>query len=435
MCDTMVAVQNSTADGVVWFAKNSDREPGEAQIIEHLPRINHHDSKTLQCTYLEIPQSRETNEVLLSRPFWMWGAEIGSNEKGVTIGNEAVWTKLPVEKTGLTGMDLLRLALERTTTAREALDLITWFLKKYGQGGSCGYRNKKFRYHNSFLIADSTQAWVLETAGPFWAAEKVQGIRTISNLLSIGKEFDLISDGAYSFAQSRGWCKSAHDFSFAQAFSEPKYSAFSGGARRSACTLRSLKNSEGKLQRNDFFKALREHNGLAPEDGWRMTMPCAHSSWWPTRAAGQTTSSMVSRLHETQKTHWLTGTSSPCLSIFKPVRMGGHLLCTGAPPGAGYDSDSLFWRHERLHRLVLKNYGPLKNLFNDARLALEADFVSSYGNETSNSRGNENWERHREILPEWIDLVERGLHSGANLSLFHRYWTQQEKLDGMAAIR
>src|SRR5689334_12454876 len=124
MCDTLVATQSHTADQSIWFAKNSDREPGEAQIVEHLPRQTHHDSR-LQCAYLVIPQAAETYEVLLSRPFWMWGAEIGANEYGVTIGNEAVWTKLPVEKTGLTGMDLLRLALERSTTAKEALELIT----------------------------------------------------------------------------------------------------------------------------------------------------------------------------------------------------------------------------------------------------------------------------------------------------------------------
>jgi secernin len=430
----MVAVQNSTVDGAVWFAKNSDREPGEAQVIEHLPRRNRNSAKTLQCTYLEIPQFEQTNEVLLSRPFWMWGAEIGSNEHGVTIGNEAVWTKLPVEKTGLTGMDLLRLALERTATAQDALNLITSFLKSHGQGGACGYRNKKFRYHNSFIIADPTGAWVLETAGKFWAAEKVQGVRTISNLLSIGKEFDLISDDAYPFARSQGWCKSATDFDFAQAFSEPKYSAFSGGARRSACTLRSLKCKAGKLAREDFFEALRDHNGFAPEEGWRMKMPCAHSSWWPTRAAGQTTSSMVSRLQESQPTHWLTGTSSPCLSVFKPVVMGSDLLFSGASPGEGYDGESLFWRHERLHRLVLKNYEPLKQLFNDARLALEAGFGSSNPNEYSNLYCNETWERHRQILPEWLRLVAKELPNDAKFSLFDRYWRQQEKLDGMAAF-
>ncbi len=120
MCDTIVAVPPATADGAVWFGKNSDREPGEAQLVEHLPAQRFSAPAKLQCTYVEIPQAAQTYEVLLSRPFWMWGAEIGVNQRGLAIGNEAVFTKVPVPKTGLTGMDLLRLALERSATAREA---------------------------------------------------------------------------------------------------------------------------------------------------------------------------------------------------------------------------------------------------------------------------------------------------------------------------
>jgi dipeptidase len=430
MCDTLVAVQNSTADGKIWFAKNSDREPGEAQVVEQIPRKTHKNTAKLQCTHIAIPQAEQTFEVLLSRPFWMWGAEIGSNEHGLTIGNEAVWTKLPIDKIGLTGMDLLRLALERTATAGEALDFITSFLKQHGQGGACGYRNKNFRYHNSFLIADPTEAWVLETAGKFWAAEKVRGVRTISNVLSIGKEFDLISDDAYTFARSKGWCKSAADFDFAASFSDAKYSAFSGGVERSACTLRNLKTNSGRLEREDFFATLRDHNGYKPEVGWRMKMPCAHSSWWPTRAAGQTTGSMVSRLGKDQQTHWLTGTSSPCLSIFKPFVLGGELIATGAMPSEGYDEESLFWRHERLHRLVLRDYEPLKKIFDDARMALEADFVASKENIYAPEHCNAVWEKHRQILPEWLNLVERATQNPTSFSLFNRYWSQQEKLDG-----
>lgn len=65
-----------------------------------------------QCTYIEIDQTAHTHAVVLSKPSWMWGAEMGANEHGVVIGNEAVWTKLNdfVEDSEerLLGMDLLR---------------------------------------------------------------------------------------------------------------------------------------------------------------------------------------------------------------------------------------------------------------------------------------------------------------------------------------
>lgn len=57
------------------------------------------------------------------------------------------------------------------------MDVITELLDKYGQGGNCMEDQCGFTYHNSFLISDRTEAWVLETAGKYWAAEKVEGKR------------------------------------------------------------------------------------------------------------------------------------------------------------------------------------------------------------------------------------------------------------------
>ena len=139
MCDTVVAVGNSTKDGSVILGKNSNRVANEAHNIEYIPRKKHSRNSKVKCTYISIPQVEQTYDVLLLKPFWMFGCEMGANEHCLTIGNEAVWTKEPIRNTGLLGMDLMRLALERTKTAKTALEAIVSLLGEYGQGGQCSY--------------------------------------------------------------------------------------------------------------------------------------------------------------------------------------------------------------------------------------------------------------------------------------------------------
>uniref|UniRef100_A0A667I6I2 Secernin-2 n=1 Tax=Lynx canadensis TaxID=61383 RepID=A0A667I6I2_LYNCA len=161
-CDCFVSVPPASAIPAVIFV----------QEVVFVPAGTH----ALACTYSEVEQVSRTHAVILSRPSWLWGAEMGANEHGVCIGNEAVWTKEPVgEGEALLGMDLLRLALERSSSALEALRVITDLLARYGQGGSCREDPTPFCYHNTFLLADRTEAWVLETAGRLWAAQRIQG--------------------------------------------------------------------------------------------------------------------------------------------------------------------------------------------------------------------------------------------------------------------
>lgn len=62
-----------------------------------------------KCTYIEIEQVAHTYAVVLSRPAWLWGAEMGANEHQVCIGNEAVWGRQSADdEEALLGMDLVR---------------------------------------------------------------------------------------------------------------------------------------------------------------------------------------------------------------------------------------------------------------------------------------------------------------------------------------
>lgn len=59
MCDTIAVVTTEAT----WLAKNSDREPGEAQVVEHVPRVRHAAGARLRATYLALDQAQETFEI------------------------------------------------------------------------------------------------------------------------------------------------------------------------------------------------------------------------------------------------------------------------------------------------------------------------------------------------------------------------------------
>uniref|UniRef100_A0ABI8AJR8 Secernin-2 n=2 Tax=Felis catus TaxID=9685 RepID=A0ABI8AJR8_FELCA len=311
-CDCFVSVPPASAIPAVIFAKNSDRPRDEVQEVVFVPAGTHAPGSRLQCTYIEVEQVSRTHAVILSRPSWLWGAEMGANEHGVCIGNEAVWTKEPVgEGEALLGMDLLRLALERSSSALEALRVITDLLARYGQGGSCREDPTPFCYHNTFLLADRTEAWVLETAGRLWAAQRIQeGARNISNQLSVGTDISAEHADLRTHALAQGWWDGQSTFDFAQVFSLTQQPVRMEAAKaRFRAGQRLLQQQQGGITAEVMMGILRnKESGICMDSG-----------------GFRTTASMVSILPRdpTQPcVHFLTATPDPSRSVFKPFIFG-----------------------------------------------------------------------------------------------------------------
>ena len=424
MCDTLVATSLTTLSGAMLFGKNSDRERNEAQQLQMLPGANHGRGAKVRLTYIEIDQAEATHACLISRPFWMWGAEMGANEHGVVIGNEAMHSVVPAQrKSALTGMDLVRLALERAANAADAVQVITDLLERHGQGGDCGHLGR-FYYHNGFVVADPREAYVVETVGRWWAVERVDGVRTLSNAFSIGAKPYAQSADLQAHAAREGWLDANGNFDFAARMIDPVRDASSFGKGRCARAAALLAPLAGRIELADLQAVLRDHGSEADGDpDWsprkteRRTI-CMHAAAGARRS--QTVASMTSDLTPERTTHWVTASSAPCISLFKPVVLGLPLPDMGSPPSDRFDTGSYWWRHERLHRTALHDFSRALGLIAQQRDVLEARFRSRMdeawlAGDTAVSKAIDVcWREAAAAEAQWLAAVTAGTQRGSS---------------------
>ena len=355
MCDSLVAIGPDRT----LFAKNSDRPIGEVQVVEAFRRRS--GGGRLHTQYLEIADSG-AHALIGSRPEWLWGLEHGVNEHGVAIGNEKVWTRENPKKAApaLIGMDLVRLGLERGESAAGAVEEMTALLEQHGQGGVAELATGD-AYYSSFLVADRTTAWILETSGRDWAAKEVEahdgiGSAALSNRISL-PEFD--------------------------AFRHPR--APTGHADvRLAVTAACVAKAPGSLDPREVAATMRDHGGpdFPPRDADPATgagvSVCMHVRGYQATAA-----SMICHLPRdpAEPVRAWAAVGSPCVSVYMPVAEG--------PPAAL--ADPATWaRVDRLREHVEDNPARLA----DIRAALD-DVESRIWDETD---GDAAWEQVDAVL-------------------------------------
>jgi len=345
MCDTLCARGPA---GMV-FAKNSDRPPGETQITWPFGR-RASAGCSLRTQYLTIGDTG-AHAALLSCTTWLWGAEHGVNEHGVAIGNERVATTHDASAAApaLIGMDLVRLGLERARTATEAVDVMTGLLEACGQGGVADAARAE-AYDSSFLVADPTEAFVLDTAGADFAAAPVSGGIAISNRHTLSTEWTRASSALApgdDFARFRA---ADEDTAYADVRLEAGrrflHSAPAGGVT-AAATAAHLRDhgagpwgAPGADDHDDGAGGVHPpplRSGLHGE-GWSV---CLH-----VRGYSVTTSSMIAELPRAidagAPLRVFVASGSPCAGIFVPVF---PRTAAGPPPFVPMDlSGEELWR-------------------------------------------------------------------------------------------
>ena len=297
-----------------YFGKNSDRDPAERQLVcisenpnedfynnpfeEKVEKYIENSFSTLKDVFSEFDNNYKA---VISKPVWTWGAEMGVNEYGVSIGNQAIFSKEEVSKKGLLGMDILRLALHNSKTAKAAVNFIIKVINRYGQGGDGGYQ-RILEYDNSFLIKDFEKAFVLESAGKHWAVKEIGNYEAVSNAYTIKNNFDRIDKD------------SSEVDNFENEYENKLKTYFAKGNNR--------KNfANDFLEDNDFYLAsimelLRSHMSKENKLKRGRKAICMHSAW---AVKTETTASMIVEYFKNDFIIWVTASPNPCVSLYKPL--------------------------------------------------------------------------------------------------------------------
>lgn len=145
---------------------------------------------------------------------------------------------------------------------------------------------------------------------------------------------------------------------------------------------------------------------------------------------------MIIEIGNNTNTVWLTGTSNPCLSVYKPFFFGHKTLEAEnfEEPGKTADN-SLWWRAEKFHRKVMGNYQERRQQFQNDRMALQKEIINELEellDKNSPSQALEKFsektlQTHSQKISEWENLTSATLTGKTFHFLYNYYWNKLNK--------
>lgn len=284
-CTTILAGKGLTADGSVLHGHNEDM--GFTAVGRIVPReATHSEKDTIDVPYETISQPDETYAYWASgnalgatglgtakdkQPYdWVL---VGMNQRGVTMSCNWMHSKEEnLEGKGIRRYAIRQLILERSGTAREAVQLIADLIDKHGQADWGGL---------DYCLADPDEAWVVETTSKHWIAKKIEDdeLLVVANQFVIEDDYDLASDDIIEFAENKGWYdpEKDGDFNFKKAYGRKDRLNTPYDEDREERAYALLSGKEGVITPEDIFSVLMDryegtnkfHKPLTDKEHWR----------------------------------------------------------------------------------------------------------------------------------------------------------------------
>lgn len=248
--DMLLALGSATVTRNTLFGVNQFGPVGNTVSLRYLPARTHATGERIGHPRVELSEVRQTAAVLGLQPAGSWGLRYGVNRHHLAVG-VTTWQSRLAEPGHLDGTDLVRLVLERGSSARQSLDLLTELIERHGQSGPQG--------DHVFVLADAMEGFVVEAAGKHWALLECQQTRAVCDTGLIRQDWRRLSRGlAEHILAERWWADDGTKVDFQASLGADRPEARPALRRWSRATL-GLAQQEGALDPLSLRRLLLEH--------------------------------------------------------------------------------------------------------------------------------------------------------------------------------
>ena len=390
-CSSLIVGKNVSADGSVILAHNEDLGNYPAQHHVYVPRQAHGPNEFI-VTFdgAQVPQPSVTYAYIATEIFDIdycpGQTTSGINEYQVAVVNNMSYRRDPEPEPHhpagrIIWTEFTRFALERATTAREAVAVIGNLASKYKLGYDTG---------TMFGVTDLNEGWWVEvTQEGQWVAQRVRDDSTgfRANIFRIGvvdrgnPDF-MYSKDLVSYAKSKGW-DSFGPFNFSEVYGDPDKLNNPYNTHREDRAKYLLGQHLPSIKPEHIMAIWRDHyEGTDWDQTIGYTKGSPHQTYERTLCSIYTEVSVVC-----QSRGWLPAEigalcwramATPCTSIYTPWYLGGKDVPKEFQTGDNqYTRKSAYWTFRYLALSADIRYGrTIKELKSEIQ-AFEKDEMES----------------------------------------------------------